>query len=275
MPSASLSHHDIDVLQKIKDPESGPSSPVLIDASLPRDPHILDASEYENAASSERQIILEYRSIESRMATNSISHSSQLEIVKDYDVCTSKLADLIMLYPKYASAHNNMAQALRRRYGESLLLHTSNPLPGLVESNSNNAQHQQATTNAAVAILKSLKTAIELLTPLTYFAAISPQAAKTLSQAYTQRGALFYTAAKQMGSDADARIRLPDKDWGQISLEEMASRDFMMGARYGNELAKRLAVATNPTAKLCGNIVMEAMKKEFEGTAVAAGGIPQ
>ena len=48
-----------------------------------------------------------------------------------------------------------------------------------------------------------------------------------------------------------------------IDLEEMASRDFVMGGRYGNEIARGLAVATNPTAKLCGSIVREAMRKEF------------
>lgn len=37
----------------------------------------------------------------------------------------------------------------------------------------------------------------------------------------------------------------------------------MMGGRYGNEVAKALAVASNPTAKLCGAIVKEAMRKEF------------
>ena len=39
--------------------------------------------------------------------------------------------------------------------------------------------------------------------------------------------------------------------------------DFAMGGRYGNEIAKGLAVSTNPTAKLCGQMVREAMKKEY------------
>ena len=47
--------------------------------------------------------------------------------------------------------------------------------------------------------------------------------------------------------------------------EENASRDFMVGGRYGNEVAKALAVAANPTAKLCGEMVREAMKKEYAG----------
>jgi hypothetical protein len=42
----------------------------------------------------------------------------------------------------------------------------------------------------------------------------------------------------------------------------------MMGGRYGNEIAKALAVSTNPTAKLCGEMVREAMRKEY-----ASGGV--
>lgn len=37
----------------------------------------------------------------------------------------------------------------------------------------------------------------------------------------------------------------------------------MMGGRYGNEIAKALAVRANPTAKLCGEMVREAMRKEY------------
>ena len=55
----------------------------------------------------------------------------------------------------------------------------------------------------------------------------------------------------------------------EIDFEEAASRDFALGGRYGNEIAKGLAVSTNPTAKLCGQMVREAMKKEY-GPAYAA-----
>lgn len=51
--------------------------------------------------------------------------------------------------------------------------------------------------------------------------------------------------------------------WEKIDFEEAASRDFALGGRYGNEVAKGLAVSTNPTAKLCGQMVREAMKKEY------------
>jgi hypothetical protein len=39
----------------------------------------------------------------------------------------------------------------------------------------------------------------------------------------------------------------------------------MMGGRYGNEVAKALAVSMNPTAKLCGEIVKDAMRRVLNG----------
>ena len=56
-----------------------------------------------------------------------------------------------------------------------------------------------------------------------------------------------------------------EAQWKTIEFEEHASRDFMMGGRYGNEIAKALAVSANPTAKLCGEMVREAMRKEYAG----------
>ncbi len=38
-----------------------------------------------------------------------------------------------------------------------------------------------------------------------------------------------------------------------------------MGGRYGNDVAREMAVRTNPYAKLCGNIVKEAMRGEMLG----------
>jgi len=48
-------------------------------------------------------------------------------------------------------------------------------------------------------------------------------------------------------------------------LEELASHDFQDGGKFGNEVARQMAVMTNPYAKMCGAIVKEAMKKEIEG----------
>jgi hypothetical protein len=260
MLSKSLTPHDLNVLEKIKDPESAPSVPLLIDSSLPRDPHVTDHIEYEKVAAAEGQIIREFQALEAKIAASNLNDGLvHAQILADYNSCISRLADLISSHPTYASAHNNHAQALRRKYGESVLLKTSHPLSSLTRPS---APEDPAITTAAGTILHSLNIAITLLSPLTPFAAISPQAAKTLSQAHTQRGALYHITAKQMHADRDARLRIESR-WTAIDLEEMASRDFVLGGRYGNEIARGLAVATNPTAKLCGSIVREAMRKEF------------
>lgn len=54
-----------------------------------------------------------------------------------------------------------------------------------------------------------------------------------------------------------------EASWKKLDFEEAASLDFAVGGRFGNEIAKGLAVSTNPTAKLCGQMVREAMKKEY------------
>jgi hypothetical protein len=261
MPSASLTPHDVDILRKIRDPEYKLSAPILISSSLAQDPHVTNPADYKNVTSSESRIIREFQDLEQRIAALcSTDVVSRDKLLTDYDACTSKLFALGAEYPSYASIHNNKAQALRRKFGDSVLLRCTNPLPGLFGTY---PLKDEDFAEAAKHILTSLENAISLLSPLSPSASISPQAAKTLSQAYTQRGALYHITAKQMVSDPDAVLRLP-KDLLSENLEEMASSDFMMGGRYGNEIAKSLAVATNSTAKLCGGIVRQAMKMDFE-----------
>jgi hypothetical protein len=255
-----LSRHDLNVLEKIKDPESAPSVPVLIDATLARDPHIVDQKEYDRIARSEREIIRQLQNLEAAKATlESGQRTAAAQLQDGYDTPISELNHLITAYPTYASAHNNRAQALRQKYGDAILLsrpHTKSNVPEADQSEDGDV------TNAANSILHDLDTAISLLTPRTPFAPISSQAAKTLSQAHTQRATLYHITAKQMKDHPEARLRIM-REWSVEDLEEMASRDFTMGGRCGNEIAKALAVATNPTAKLCGSIVQEAMKKEY------------
>ena len=116
----------------------------------------------------------------------------------------------------------------------------------------------------AQTVLSDLDQAISLLTPVGRYPRLSPQAARTLSLAHTQRGAIYHMTAKMLALGA---VSVPDgrreAGWTKLEFEENASRDFAMGGRYGNEIAKGLAVSTNPTAKLCGQMVREAMKKEY------------
>lgn len=112
--------------------------------------------------------------------------------------------------------------------------------------------------------LSDLDRAIELLTPRKLYSKLSPQTARTLSMAHTQRAAIYHTTSKLFVSNPlsiDPERR--ESKWTELDFAENASRDFAMGGRYGNEIAKGLAVSTNPTAKLCGQMVREAMKKEY------------
>ena len=93
---------------------------------------------------------------------------------------------------------------------------------------------------------------------------MAPTAAKTLSSALTQRGAVYLQTGKLLG---DRKLDMDDSRkesrWDQYQFQEAASHDLALGGRYGNDIAKNLAVSVNPTAKLCGQIVREAMRKEY------------
>lgn len=263
MTSSTLTQHDRFVLEIIKDPEAGPSAPVRLDASLPRDPHITNPELYATVTLRERGIISIFQKAEFEM----VHPTSQIpEILQRYQDGITQLEDLALEYPKYASAKNNIAQGLRRLYGDGVLIKKfgSKNEAALLNLELSPSEKIQLSSR----ILKHLDTAINLLSPLVSYPMISPQAAKTLSQAYTQRGAIYHYTAKQL-SDQQTELLIDPKrreaSWTTVQFEENASRDFMMGGRYGNEIAKGLAVAANPTAKLCGEMVKEAMRKEYAG----------
>jgi len=267
--ASPLTQHDLSILEKIKDPESGPSAPLLIDDTLPRDPNISDESTYLRISQVERSIISSIQQIEMQIAglkPSSPDSESQLPLSQYLD-CVKRLDELIQEFPDYASARNNRAQALRRIYGDRLLV--SNPTsPPPTDNVLDPTPSETTLLSASTTILTDLSTAISLLTPRNPFSPLSPQTAKTLSQAYTQRGALYHLTAKALAViGAELRIEggRREKQWKVTEWEENASRDFMVGGRYGNEVAKALAVAANPTAKLCGEMVREAMKKEYAG----------
>jgi len=260
MACLSLSRRDVNVLEKIKDPESDPSLGVLIDTSLPKDPHIRDAQIYEDLSRRERDIVLAIQTIEIQHA---IQHSRQIPdaaVIQCYRDCVSQIGDLVKEHPHYASARNNRVQALRRLCGDTMLVARVEQLPHVLQRELDQEQRLEM----AQTVLSDLDQAISLLTPVGRYPRLSPQAARTLSLAHTQRGAIYHMTAKMLALGA---VSVPDgrreAGWTKLEFEENASRDFAMGGRYGNEIAKGLAVSTNPTAKLCGQMVREAMKKEY------------
>jgi hypothetical protein len=265
---ASLTTHDLSILEKIKDPEAGPSAPLLIDDSLPRDPHVSDTTSYQAVSNQERAIISSIQEVELRIA--GLKPASSQSLLSEYLNYIKSLDALIEEYPKYASARNNRAQALRRIYGDGILVRLPESQSSGEAAPLDTSASNSTLLSASATILTDLSTAINLLTPPTPFAAIPPQAAKTLSQAYTQRGAFYHLTAKRLNS-RKAELRVDESrmeaQWKTIEFEEHASRDFIMGGRYGNEIAKALAVSANPTAKLCGEMVREATRKEYAGAA--------
>jgi hypothetical protein len=264
--SAKLTLRDLHVLEKIKDPESDPSLLVQVDPSLPKDSHISDPTEYERVAQQEREIILSLQKLE-------MSGRPASEIIQGYRDSVSRLGQLIDSHPRYASARNNRAQALRRLYGDGMLVANAPRNPDALLSSQGTVADADERRQAAQTAMEDLDRAIALLTPTTAVRAkLSPQVARTLSNAHTQRAAIYLATSKLVAGESEERVvdvERPEKGWSKLEFEERASRDFAMGGRYGNEIARALAVSTNPTAKLCGQMVREAMKKEY-GPAFSA-----
>jgi hypothetical protein len=260
MARSFLSRRDLNILEKIKDPEANPLVAVIIDSSLPKDPNITDTSVYARVARKEREIVVAIQQLEMELA--GLRDSTTTEPISDYRQCVHELGQLISENPRYASARNNRAQALRRLYGDTMLLPAEPDSKALVQDAAKNEISQ-----AALTALSDLDEAISLLTPRNPFTAISPVTGKTLSLAHTQRAALYYMTGKSLHPDATVSLDgRKEEKWTKLDFESAASRDFALGGRYGNEIAKGLAVSTNPTAKLCGQIVREAMKKEYGPT---------
>lgn len=256
MNATFLSRRDENVLEKIKDPESDPSTSILVDPSLPKDPNVTEPDVYERVSKREKEIVLSMQQLEMQLAGMKVAQSVQ-DPVQEYATCVSHLGGLISDCPNYASARNNRAQALRRLYGDNILSKVSDSRA--LKSDASEEDRSQA----AMTLLGDLDQAIALLTPKSPFGSISPVAGRTLSMAHTQRAAIYHMTAKSGSAKREDLGERREMGWSIVDFETAASRDFALGGRYGNDVAKGLAVATNPTAKLCGQMVREAMKKEY------------
>ena len=127
-----------------------------------------------------------------------------------------------------------------------------------------NLRPVQSQSNLLRNIVRDLDRAIAIASPDSATDSVLSVNAKVLASAHTHRGLLFWAASRS----EDLRLALTevvDRLAGAESemLEEIASQEFASGGRYGNDIAKQVAVKTNPYAKLCGNIVKEAMEKEI------------
>ncbi|KAF2836128.1 hypothetical protein M501DRAFT_908241, partial [Patellaria atrata CBS 101060] len=224
---------DNQTLTAIFDPESASSVPTpTILPTLPSDPHI-PHSLLQMLKAREIAVI---RTIES--AAPSEKHMSYLHARQSFE-------DLISAHLTYASAYNNLAQLIRWRFGDrGTLVHRDTEMEKEVG---------RAMNDAIVALNKAVK----LAAPETPTAPVSPAQARTLAQAYTQLGSIFYSAFKDLQAAEEDGVT-----WREERFEEEASRCFFRGGLYGNEIGRAMAVHTNPYAKLCGSIVKEAMRRE-------------
>ncbi|KAJ4412936.1 hypothetical protein N0V82_008653 [Gnomoniopsis sp. IMI 355080] len=259
MASLFLSTRDLNVLEKIQDPEFDPSQAVEVDSSLPKDPHVTDVTEYERIATEEKNMILAVQQVELELAgLKPMTGSSPVDAYKN---CLGGLSTLIAAKPSYASARNNRVQVVRRLYGDGMLVTGVDPSDSPLIAIGDVPERQAAASQA----LSDLDTCISLLSPTEVHAQISPHAVKTLSLAHTQRAAIYHQTSKTLARGGELQIQGDRREafWTTLDFQEAASSDFAMGGRYGNEIAKGLAVSTNPTAKLCGQMVREAMKKEY------------
>ncbi|KAK2624275.1 hypothetical protein QTJ16_006225 [Diplocarpon rosae] len=288
---SQLTPHDLSILSKIADPEASPLAPLLISSTLPPDPNVPSPSLYATITARERAIIASIQTTELQLA-NLHPAPADFDPLEQYLARVAQLNELVDAYPNYASARNNRAQALRRIYGDGILVAnpslSSPPAPATPASQQQHGAGQahagqalaRAPLPAAVAlsisakILADLTTAIALLTPAAPDQPLSPQAAKTLAQAHTQRGALYHRTAQALAV-AGAELRVAEgareSGWNALRFGEEASRDFAAGGRLGSEVARGLAVGVNPTAKLCGEMVREAMKREYLGAGTGTG----
>ena len=247
MQSVNLSKADSKVLAQVFDPESGPAkAEVVVDPALPADRHISSSEVLLQLKAREKSAI---QLIEAYEKSADKSEQSKVGV---YQQAIRILDDLIEEHPNYASAKNNRAQLRRWRFGDRNLI---------VQKRESIDPEQKQAAGAAVS---DLQKCIATASPPSQHDAVSPSQGKLLAQAHTQLGALLHAAAKDLGEGEDTEVVLDalsgqDKD----RFEEEASRMFYLGGLYGNEVAKVLAVHTNPHAKLCGNIVQEAMRKEM------------
>ncbi|KAL4792020.1 hypothetical protein BDV19DRAFT_369258 [Aspergillus venezuelensis] len=240
----TLSTNDSAVLQALFDAESSPSSGVTIDPLLPQLPTHLNIPTKEHALLQARE-----REIIQPLASKSPESTPQLETIRS---AIQALDDLIEQNPSYPSAYADRAQALRM----------------LLDSQQQQQPSEKESTLST--LLTSLEKAITLLTPLSPTNPVSPYQARLLADTHTHRGYLLLKTSRDLKSKSTTTtdtLGIPSKlaEAGPDALEEMASRDFFMGGRYGNKVAQQMAVQTNPYAKMCGAIVKEAMRKEVEG----------
>ncbi|EEA24947.1 hypothetical protein TMatcc_008048 [Talaromyces marneffei ATCC 18224] len=186
-------------------------------------------------------ILEELQSQEHSIITKCGGASVSAESLKE---ANNQLTSLIHFHPTYSSAYNNRAQVLRLLYGDDLY-----------------RDEVQTTT-----LWNDLCTAITLELPDQPNGKVCEFQARVLRAGYAQRGYLTWKAAKRATQRLENLDNLPEelRSLTRREMEDKARADLELAGRYGDQEAMKMAVSANPYARLCGNIVQEAMKVEIE-----------
>lgn len=227
-----LSHNDRLVLFRVFDSHpAGSLSKSLVDPELPT----------TSKTNLYPTILKKLQSQEHSIITTCSSVSVSAESLKQ---AIDQLTVLIHSHATYSSAYNNRAQVLRLLYGDDLY-----------------SEEVKTTT-----LWNDLCTAIRLELPEQPNRKVCEFQARVLKAGYAQRGYLTWKAAKSAKNSPENAGNLPEelKELTQSEMEDRARADLEMAGRYGDQEAMKMAVSANPYARLCGNIVQEAMKVEIE-----------
>jgi hypothetical protein len=139
---------------------------------------------------------------------------------------------------------------------EELLSRTIEKYPTGRPSLWTNRAQVRRLSNDVHGALNDLSQAIQIATPPKN-TSVSSDNAKVLSSAHCHRATIYMLIAR---GEISGGVNDQDLD----RLEEYASHDFAMAGKYGSELARAMAVRTNPYSKMCGAIVQTALKHEME-----------
>ncbi|PGH35590.1 hypothetical protein GX50_01571 [[Emmonsia] crescens] len=267
-----LSSNDSAVLQALFDAESSPSNAsagIHLDSSLPQQLPGISPAELSRLQAQELDAITPLQ--QPQLQEDTVKYAEAIR------TAVSKLTAIIDGNRQYASAYVNRAQALRMLV-ESNKKKNNDAEEGL---NRGGEEEEEEEEKLADLIFSDLSTAITLLTPSSSSSSssspsttisISPLHSRILENAHTHRAYILYRAPRSSITSTStptstSPLPLPRhlRHKSSQELEEMASMDFQQGGRYGNEIARQMAVKTNPYAKMCGAIVKEAMRKEMTG----------
>lgn len=238
LPNTNLSANDARILNALFDPETLPSSVAQqkdtsssIDSSLPAHPSIPGP---------------QITSLEHQQS-DIISRISSTSSIAEIDAAIAELNGVIEQYPEYAGAWVNRAM-VRRMKMEIALEEGKNIFTTATETSEPDIE----------TVFSDLAQAIQLsLPPPSASSAsqpVSAHAAKVLRTACSHRAYLYLKAV-----ESETRLH----GLTRSELEESASKDFAVAARYGDEVAREMSVRTNPYKKMCGVIVRDALREEM------------